>query len=67
MKDKVIQTIGGILFFVGFFLLIGWVGSNDYASECGVYRSLFEDWQLVVAGIAMMIVSAFLLKDFNND
>lgn len=67
MKDKVIQTIGVILFAVGSFFLIGWVGACDYADECGIYRPLFKDWQLLVAGFGMMIASMYMLKDFNND
>lgn len=57
---KVIRRIFAICAVVGFFLLIGAVGSADHADEVGEYYSFSEYTGQMVSGFLLMIPSIIL-------
>ena len=71
--DKIIPKIAAVLGFIGFFILIGAVGNQDYADELGVYRSFSEDLPLMIKGGCLLaagfLVSVVwnLIKDERNE
>ena len=71
LKNKIIKFTAYTSGFIGFFLVIGSVGSSDLAVEMGVYEPWYAHMGtmligLVLIGIAALIASAFEL-DIEDD
>jgi uncharacterized membrane protein YdbT with pleckstrin-like domain len=59
---KAVEIITGIMAFVGFFLLVGAVGTSDYMDEIGQYCSFAQLVPQMVIGILMMFPFAGVEK-----
>lgn len=60
--SKVIKRTAEIMGFIGFFLLLGTAGTSDYMNELGVCHSFTELIPRIVIGLAMVIVSSFVVN-----
>jgi hypothetical protein len=72
MWNKVLNKVGGIVGIVGFFLMLGGVGSNDYMVEIGEYAPWYYGWQYLLAGLLLMGLSSLILshtetEDYDDD
>lgn len=60
--SKVVRNVVGIMAGVGFFLMIGAVGTSDYMDEIGVYYPLTEMLPQLLIGVTLMLPSYFIFK-----
>lgn len=68
-KVKLFRRIIGIMAGVGFFILIGTVGNNDYYDEIHVYHNIFDDIPMLLLGMGLMLPAFFLFgnEDFEDE
>lgn len=66
--SKVIRNIAGIMAVIGFFLMLGAVGTSDYMDEIGVYYPIYKILPQMLIGVTLMLPSYFIFKsDYEYD
>lgn len=65
--SKVIRNVTGIMAVIGFFLMLGAVGTSDYMDEIGVYYPIYKILPQMLIGIGLMLPSYFVFRDYDVD
>ena len=60
----VIKWVTSIMFFLGFFLVVGGIGTQDYADEIGVVYPISKTIKVCLIGFVMMIPFVWYSKTF---
>lgn len=58
--NKVLNAVSGLVIVVGFLLMVGVAGAQDYAIECGEYLPWYYGWQQMLISLLMMAGGAFV-------
>ena len=63
----VIKIAGYIAGFVGFFLMVGSVGSSDLAVELGIYEPWYAHLGTMIAGLVLLGIAVLISAMFYED
>lgn len=63
----VIKIAGYIAGFVGFFLMVGSVGSSDLAVELGIYEPWYAHLGTMIAGLVLLGIAVLISAIFYED
>lgn len=56
------EAVAGLLFLIGFFLLLGTAGASDLADEMGEYFSIRPYIPYIISGFVMMGLSTVIMN-----
>ena len=63
MKKRRREIIGAILLFVGFFIIVGAIGNDDYHTiELGTNYPLLATLKMIGCGVAVLFVGGWFSK-----
>lgn len=65
--SKIIKKLAGFAMFIGFFLVLGGVGTADFADETHKQITFLEYAPPIIIGLVLMIPGFYMFQEYEED